>query len=177
VIALVVAVAAAIVYDRAGAHIPAGASPEQLKAMLKGIHVVSEYALMFPPAWIWYIIPALLILGYCACKAYTRTLRYRRRSQALRELHSLSGRPPAEVLATAENILKRAALIKFGPQDVASLYDDSWARFIVGHSKNSSFPKKIAAALAQSPYRPAASAEVKPQAVIAAVTSWIEHNL
>ena len=159
--------------------VPPDASPEQLKAMLRGLRdlpTAIELALM-PPAWIWWMVPLAALMAWLAYKTWTRTLAYRRRVQALRELDRLRGKRISEVLIGAENILKRVAIQKFGPDRAACLYDKAWVDFLVDHSKNEAMPRRIAMLLAKSTYDPDARISAVPADVLAAAAGWVRQNL
>jgi hypothetical protein len=100
---------------------------------------------------------------------------------ALRELDQLvADASGLQELATGfSELLRRAAILRFGASDVASLHGQAWEQFLRAHGENS--PEPVFALLAEAPYAPqadpVASNDATREQLITATRRWIRRNL
>ena len=149
-------------------------------ASLRDIHLPAPISSWIPaPGW-W--ILALLAVAACLLVVYVRRQRQRSAQRmALRELDQLvADASGLQELATGfSELLRRAAILRLGASDVASLHGQAWEQFLRAHGENS--PEPVFALLAEAPYAPqadpVASNDATREQLITATRRWILRNL
>ena len=146
-----------------------GLNLPQLFELLHGI-VSPETVSWLPQTPGWWVLLAWVIVvsSMCAWKAVQRYRRNRYRREAIKLIDKID--PAAEGAATAiARIVKRTALAVYDRKDVASLYGEEWAAFLVRSSGGDSQLSRSAALLARAAYRP----ETDAHDVIGPAKRWI----
>lgn len=158
-------------------------TPEALAealAELRGWHLPGPVP-WWPPAPGWWLLGLILLALVAAGAAWARH-RYRRGAAARaaqRELAALevelarTGDVAAFVRALSR-LLRRFALARFPPGEVAALTGERWLAFLDRHGGGWAFRTGAGRALAEGPYLPVA--EVKAGELAALVRAWVAHN-
>ena len=150
-------------------------------ANLRDIHLPDPITSWVPaPGW-W--ILALALIGLCFLAAYLRRRRQQSaRRAALLELDMLvAGTSELQDLATHFSaLLRRAAIVRFGAQAVASLHGGAWVEFLRSHSDSLQDP--VGTLLADAPYSPRSDGgpptdQATREQLIAETRLWIRRNL
>ncbi|MGH8504399.1 MAG: DUF4381 domain-containing protein [Stenotrophobium sp.] len=86
----------------------------------------------WPPAPGWWLLLALVLLAALALGLWLRRPRRRVRRLALRELQQLerAGADDAVLAGSVQNLLRRYAVVRFGPEPVARLSGERWIAFL-----------------------------------------------
>lgn len=132
----------------------------------------------FPPAIGWWIvilggILIILMLIFFGIHHYYAPLPY-----ALRELKKhRSESTPVSFAKEASKLLKRAAILKFGAEKVATLSDDTWYRFLSAQA-HQKITSKVIKLIAFSAYLPDnKSQDVSPQHIYEATRLLLKNIL
>ena len=131
-----------------------------------------------PVAWIpqtlgwWVIVAWLAVLGILAAGyAYARWRRNRYRREAIGILEAIETGSDAENAGSAiASVLKRAALVAYPRDRVASLHGAAWAEFLRASSDHDPAIERAAVDLAGAAYR----RDIDGKRLIAAARRWIE---
>lgn len=149
-----------------------GTSPYEglnLPALLERMH---DLAMPEPIAWLpqtdgWWLLLgwlfALMALGLIKWFAYRRRNRYRR--EALASLAELlhTDKDEREVTAGVAELVKRTALAVYPRSEVAGLYGDAWAAFLIRTAGGDPVIEATAGKLASAAYAPDINlAEIAP---------------
>ena len=120
------------------------------------------------PGW-WVLLAwVVAVTSMCTWKAVQGYRRNRYRREAIKLIDTID--PAAEGAATAiAGIVKRTALAVYDRKDVASLYGEEWASFLVRSAGGDSQLSRSATLLARAAYRP----ETNAQDVIGPAKRWI----
>jgi len=161
---------------------PDAMPPPELQAalaQLRDIHLPAAVS-AWPPAPGWWLLAALVLAAGLGAALAWRRHRRSARTAALRQVAELEraarqGRlAPAELATASAELLRRAAIARFGRAQVARLQGADWIDFlnrVAARAGPPPFAGPVAAALAQGPYAPAP--EVPDAALLAAVRRWL----
>lgn len=128
-----------------------------------------------PPAPGWWVVAAIM-LGALAILTAAWAARWRRnadRRAALAELDALGANPEPAEMQTISAILKRAALVVYPREEVASLTGRRWLEFLDRSAGMHAFVDGPGASLETSVYGAPVGA---PGAVLAAARRWLRHH-
>ena len=127
------------------------------------------------PGW-WVVLAWLVALAAIALRhwlARRRQSRYRREaSLRLDEIAMRAKDDPARAAGEIAALLKRTALAAYPRDEVAGLYGDAWARFLVSSSGNDKAIRAAADDLASATFRPDADGTV----LVAPARRWIRRH-
>ncbi len=147
-----------------------------LPQLLEKMHelVVPPPVSLLPQTDGWWVLLGwlltLLLLGGASIGRHQQRNRYRHEAlQALRNIE-LGGnlRAPGEIAA----IVKRTALTVYPRTEVASLYGEAWAEFLIDTGRNDPTIRAAAPELARAAYDQSVSAET----VMAGAERWIRRH-
>lgn len=150
-----------------------GLNLPQLLDLMHGI-VVPEPVSWLPstPGW-WIVLGWLLaVVVLAALQLARRRRRNRYRRDALAELKAIEARMHDDPALSAQRIaevLKRAALVAYPREDIASLYGPGWARFLTESANHDRQVADAAESLATAAYRP----DAHPDALVRPARRWI----
>jgi len=120
------------------------------------------------PGWWVLLVWVAAVSAICIVKWVQKYRRNRYRREAIDLINNID--PESEGAATAiAGVVKRTALAVYDRKEVASLYGEEWAGFLVKSSGGDSQLVNSAALLAQAAYRPDCDA----RDVIAPARRWI----
>jgi hypothetical protein len=135
-----------------------------------------------PIAWLpstpgWWValawVVALAIIALRHLLARRRQGRYRREASAhLDEIAARATDDPARAAGEISALLKRTALAVYPRDEVAGLYGDAWASFLVSSSGNDKTIRAAADDLAAATFRPDADGP----ALVAPARRWIRRH-
>jgi len=146
-------------------------------AALRPLHAPAAIG-WWPPAPLWWLLAllgtALLMLGLRALWRWLRGRGYRR--AAGRELSRARQEAvdAREYATRAAQVLRRAALVRYGPREVAGLVDAAWLEFLDRSARMQGFVAGAGQALARAPYDPAADCD--PAALDALCRRWLRRH-
>lgn len=127
------------------------------------------------PGW-WVVLAWLVALAIIALRhwlARRRQSRYRREAGArLDEIAARATDDPARAAGEISALLKRTALAVYPRDEVAGLYGDAWAQFLVSSSGNDKTIRAAADDLATATFRPDADGP----ALVAPARRWIRRH-
>jgi hypothetical protein len=129
-------------------------------AALRPLHAPDPIG-WWPPAPLWWLAGLLSLvlvgLGIRALWRHVRRNRYRRAAQrALSAAWRDAAGQPDRFAAQATQLLRRAALTRYGPAPVASLTGGAWLAFLDRSGRMEGFASGPGEALARAPYDPSA---------------------
>ena len=136
---------------------------------LQGLHDLHLPAAvpLWPPAPGWWILAVLIVLLLLATVWWWRRYRHRAyRRAALTELQQLQqalqqGQASAPLIAELSILLRRAAISRYGREQVAALHGTAWLEFLDRTGRTTQFSKH-AQALLDAPYRRDNATQVEP---------------
>ncbi len=148
---------------------------------LRDIHAAALPGL-WPPAPGWWVLTillaALLLLGLLWLRRRRRVRRFRH--QVMLELERISKRNKdnntEDFIAETGVWLRRVALHRYPPEQVASLTGSAWLRFLDATGGDGQFCNGVGKVLETGPYNPRVRA-VAVDALLALVRSWGQKNL
>ena len=135
-----------------------GLNLPQLLDLLHDI-VVPEVVSWLPQTRGWWVLIAWVLA--VAVLAIVKWVRYRRRNAYRREALDLIDQIDLDAdgaAAAVAGIVKRTALVVYPRNDVAALYGEDWARFLVQSARNDGHVSKGAGLIADAAYRPGVAA-------------------
>lgn len=133
---------------------------------LRGLHLPPPVS-AWPPAPGWWILVALVfVLLLSAAWLWRRRRRLAYRRMALHQLKHLrsaanEGRASATILAELSILLRRAAISRYGRQQVAALHGEDWLAFLDRTGRTEAFTQQ-GRALLDAPYRRQTSQDAGP---------------
>lgn len=137
---------------------------------------------LWPPAPGWWLLAVLLLglLAGAAAWGWRRYRQYRFRCNVLHEIDcitsSYSENNPADFLSNIGILLRRIALRRYPPGQVASLTGSDWLQFLDGTGGGGAFSKGVGQLLESGPY--SARVDAVPVAELATlVRHWAKQNL
>ena len=151
-------------------------------ASLRDIHLPPPVTSWIPaPGW-WMVALSLIAIALLAFYAKRQRQRSAQR-MALREIDLIVAETTElQELATGfSELLRRAAILRFGATQVASLHGHQWEQFLTTHSKGLEPP--VFALLAEAPYAPpqivgsAIETIATREQLITETRRWIRRNL
>ena len=139
----------------------------------------------WPPAPGWWLLAALLLgvliaLAWQAYRYYRRTAANRAALRELRGLHNryASDADARRLAADLSQLLKRLALVKYPPPQVAPLYGEAWLTFLDRSGATLGFSKGVGRLLVVLPYQ-ASVRETQPHqlyALLQLAQHWIKRQ-
>lgn len=155
-------------------------NPVDPLAALRPIHLPPEIG-WWPPAAGWWILAALLLASLGAALMHIRRKRHanRYRRAALVELDSLFTRfgneqDHAWFAGQCNQLLRRAALHRYPPAEVAPLSGARWLEFLDRTGRTDAFTRGAGQVLASVPYAPAISCDAP--ALRAVCADWLRQH-
>lgn len=149
-------------------------------AQLRDVHAPALPGI-WPPAPGWWLLAVLLVLvtGFAGWRLYRyyRLRRYRRQLLELLDIlqHSeLRVEQPALFAAEISMLLRRVALTRFPPQQVAALSGRDWLQFLDASGGRGGFCNGAGSVLADGPYR--TDIELDAPELLALARAWIRRN-
>ena len=146
---------------------------------LKGLHDIHLPApvSIWPPAPGWWLLALLIVLLLLAgIWLWRRHRRSAYKRAALKQLHRLQqalqqGQPGTPIIVELSILLRRAAISRYGRQQVAGLQGEAWLEFLDRTGRTTHFSKQ-AQALLDAPYRRNSAAQVEPLLTLA--QRWLQ---
>lgn len=131
-----------------------------------------------PVAWLpqtlgWQIVGAwlLVVSALLGIQGYRWWKRNRYRREALAQLREISKQQdPERTAGEIALLIKRTALAAYPRAEVASLYGEQWAEFLIASSKDDHRVQRAAQALASAAYR----TDTQPSSLIEPARRWIK---
>jgi len=146
---------------------------------LRDIHLSPDPA-FWPPAPGWWLITVLLLmlLIWLAVKARYLYYSHCQRRELSKEIEKLDlecgKQEDARFAAGLSGLLRRLALLRFPPDQVAALSGNDWLHFLDQHGGQQQFQNGPGQVLAEAPYAP--DQTLDRVALTTLVTAWIRHN-
>jgi hypothetical protein len=135
----------------------------------------------WPPAPGWWLLAIMLLLALLVAGRqlyrYYQLRRYRHRLLNLLSILQNSGLAvtrPAQFAAEISMLLRRVALTRFPPQQVATLNGHDWLQFLDATGGHGRFCNGAGQVLADGPYRP--DIELNARELLALAHDWIRRN-
>jgi len=161
-------------------HPGVAAQPAPAALELRDIHPPADPPL-WPPAPGWWLVSGLILValalaGQRAWRAHRVRVRRRRILAELAELGTRLGQEGkgAELAAGVSALLKRIALTRFDRVEVAHLTGTAWLEFLDRHGGGGAFAQGPGRVLADGPYAPTQTVEVK--ALLDLAQDWARRN-
>jgi len=161
-------------------HPGVAAQPAPAALELRDIHPPADPPL-WPPAPGWWLVSGLILValalaGRRAWRAHRVRVRRRRILAELAELGTRLGQEGngAELAAGVSALLKRIALTRFDRVEVAPLTGTAWLEFLDRHGGGGAFAQGPGRVLADGPYAPTQTVEVK--ALLDLAQDWARRN-
>ncbi len=149
-------------------------------ADLRGYHL-PDVVSWWPPAPGWWLLTLLLLslalgLVWWALRRRRRRLAARLARQELQTLRAnlVADRDNIAFVRGLSRLLRRFALARFPPREVAGLVGKQWLAFLDAHGGNGRFQQNPGSLLSEAPYRPAV--EIPAEELAALAEDWIVHN-
>lgn len=149
---------------------------------LRDVHIPTPPP-WWPPAPGWWLLAALLLIALLLGAWWLlRTLHRQRRQRAmLAQLHALEqtliADPTPEQLAGLSAILKRLALLKFPPCEVAALHGTAWLAFLDRTGGDGAFASGAGRVLGDAAYRRRLGEGLDVRGLMQAVHRWLGRNM
>jgi hypothetical protein len=157
-----------------------------------GLDALHDVVAPPPVSWMpqtpaWYVLGALLLvaLAWLAWRWWRRRQANRYRSAALVELAAIGAaftdpQRRLEELQRIQEVLKRAALVAYPRQTVASLTGEEWLRFLDAGYGGQGFtqgPGRLLPEIAYGPTEPLqALSEIDRSELLALAKKWVKHH-
>ena len=135
---------------------------------------------MWPPAPGWWVLATavLVVLFWITTRLFKFWQRKRLQKEILKSLEELqrehSDEQIRQFLAEVSILLRRVAMMKFPPQQVAALTGKSWLSFLDLHGGDGQYSNGVGSVLAAGPY--ARHSEVDKDALLSLARKWIKRN-
>ena len=143
---------------------------------LKPLHTSPEPA-VFHLAWGWWIMIFSLLLSAFLLFLFVRFLLRREKRLALTELKHLKKASDETFISNVNALLKRAAIIRYGSEKVASLYGKAWLDFL-NKTKGCRFPDNFVELLEKNLYAgKRVLSEEERKDIGKQASLWIKKNL
>ncbi|MEM7016166.1 MAG: DUF4381 domain-containing protein [Pseudomonadota bacterium] len=135
----------------------------------------------WPPAPGWWVLGVLMLAGlvFLVIRGWRWHARRAFKRQALIEArdiysHYQQYHDDGKLIADMSILLKRVALMRFGPAEVAALQGQDWLEFLDRVDRSAAFTQGVGSVLAEGPYRPNAEVKGQPEIFIKLCQDWIK---
>lgn len=138
---------------------------------------ISNRPSIFPLAWGWWIMILLVLISAILLYFLVQYILDQEKRLALFELKQIKKRSGKAFISEINALLKRTAIVRYGAENVASLYGKEWVSFL-NKTKECHFSDNFVALLEKSMY--AEEVEISENErlnVIRQVSCWIKKNL
>ncbi|MEZ5535545.1 MAG: DUF4381 domain-containing protein [Thiolinea sp.] len=153
-------------------------NPEELP--IRDIHLPPEVG-MWPPAFGWWLVLALLLLALFLAVRYWRRRQpvYRKQvvQPALLELQRIEQNyadDPAEMIRQLSVLLRRSAISLYGRHKIAGLTGKAWLKFLDQQQRGEVFGQRFAEIITEQPYRKQLQGDASALATV--VREWLQQQ-
>lgn len=145
-------------------------------SQLRPLQISTEPSL-FPLAWGWWVMIFSVLVSGVFLYFLVQYILGQEKRLALSELKQIKKKTGKEFVSEINALLKRTAIVRYGAENVASLYGEAWVSFL-NKTKECHFSDYFVALLKKNLYAERIDlSENERQEIVRQVSCWIRRNL